>query len=94
MLFVDELLVVLVVVEIGEKLHQPLSIAPEDIFDDWRLLGVGHKDLKDMEGLELDVFALVLEEVHHVLEILLVRDVPCHDVEICPVQQNLSEELE
>ena len=47
-----------------------------------------------MEGLELDILALIPQEVHHHLQVRLVCDVPCHDVEVCPIQQDLAEELQ
>jgi hypothetical protein len=47
-----------------------------------------------MESNELDVLALVPEEVHHHLKIRLVRDIAGHDVEVRPVDENLAEELE
>lgn len=47
-----------------------------------------------MKRLKLDVLATVLEEVHHDLEVLLVGDVARHDLEVCPVEQDLAEQLE
>ena len=42
--------------------------------------------LEDMEGLKLDVLALITEHVHHHLEVRLMRNVLGHDVEIGAVQ--------
>jgi hypothetical protein len=50
--------------------------------------------LEDMERLKLDVLAPVLEQVHHDLQVLLVRDVPGHDLEVCPVEEDLTEKLQ
>ena len=50
--------------------------------------------LEDMERLKLDVLARVSQHVHHHLQVRLVCDVPCHDVEVCPIQQELAEELQ
>jgi hypothetical protein len=47
-----------------------------------------------VKGLELDILALVAQEVHHHLQISLVRDVAGHDVEVCAVEEDLAEELE
>jgi hypothetical protein len=47
-----------------------------------------------VERLELDVLALVPQEIHHHLEIRLVRNVLCHDVEVCAVEQDLAEQFE
>jgi hypothetical protein len=47
-----------------------------------------------MKRLKLDVLTPVLEQVHHDLQVLLVRNVPRHDLEICPVEEDLPEELE
>ena len=51
-------------------------------------------DLEHMEGVELDVLALVAEHVHHHLEVRLVRDIARHDIEVCPVEQDLAQQLE
>ena len=51
-------------------------------------------DLKYVESLELNVLALISQEVHHHLQVRLIRDVSCHDVEVSPVQQDLAEELQ
>lgn len=47
-----------------------------------------------MERLELDVFAPVLEQVHHDLQVLLVRNVARHNFKVGPVEQDLAEQLE
>ena len=47
-----------------------------------------------MEGLELDVAAVVSEHVHHELEVLCVTDVFGHDCEVVPVEQQFSQKLE
>ena len=46
-----------------------------------------------MERLKLDVLTLVPEHVHHHLQVGLVGDIPGHNIEICAVEQDLSEEL-
>ena len=51
-------------------------------------------DLEYVERLELNVLALIPQEVHHHLEIRFVRDVPRHDVEVGAIEQNLAEELQ
>lgn len=52
-----------------------------------------HPYLEHMERLKLDVLTLVSEHVHHHLQVGLVGDIPGHNIEICPVKQDLSEEL-
>ena len=47
-----------------------------------------------MESLELDVLALVAKEVHHHLEIDIVRDVTRHDAEVGTVKEYLAKQLE
>jgi hypothetical protein len=42
--------------------------------------------LENMKRLELDIPALIPEEVHHHLEITLVRDILRHDTIICSVE--------
>lgn len=46
-----------------------------------------------MKRLKLDILALVPEHVHHHLQVSLVGDILGHNIEICPVEQDLSEEL-
>ncbi|KAI3487715.1 hypothetical protein L1887_48321 [Cichorium endivia] len=94
LLFVDKLLVVLVVVEVGEELDQTLAVAPQDVFDLRRLLGVGDKHLEHVEGLKLDVLAAVAQQIHHHLEVVLARNVARHDGKVGAVQQDLAEQLE
>ena len=50
--------------------------------------------LEHVEGLELNVLALIPKEVHHHLEIRLTRDIPGHDVEVRTIQEDLAEEFE
>lgn len=47
-----------------------------------------------MERFKLDILALISEEVHHHLKIPLVRDVTGHDIEVCPVEEDLPQEFE
>lgn len=47
-----------------------------------------------MERLELYVSGLLLEHVHHKFEVVRVCDIPRHDGEVMPVQQQLPEQLE
>jgi len=49
--------------------------------------------LEDMEGLKLDGSGVVLKQHHHHLEILAVADVSHHNLHICPVQQQLAQQL-
>lgn len=55
---------------------------------------VFYTDLEDVEGLKLDVSALVSEQVHHQLQVLGSADVLCHDSEVVSVQEQFSEQLE
>ncbi len=50
--------------------------------------------LEDMESLKLDILTLIPQQVHHHLEVGLVRDVAGHDRKVCSIQQYLSEKLE
>jgi len=50
--------------------------------------------LEYMECLELDVFTLVPQEVHHHLEIGFVADIPSHHIEVSTVEEDLPEQLE
>ena len=87
-------LTILIVVEILEESKQFFLIPSENGFDLRRLLGIGNKDLEYMERFELNVLALIAEEVHHHLEVDIVRNVARHDVEVGTVQKNLAEKFE
>lgn len=50
--------------------------------------------LEHMKRLELDVLALIAQEVHHHLQIGVVSDVSGHDGKVGAVEQDLAEELE
>lgn len=50
--------------------------------------------LEDVEGLELDVGALVPQQVHHQLEVLGLADVARHHREVVPVQEQLAKKLQ
>lgn len=47
-----------------------------------------------MEGLELDVGALVPQQVHHQLEVLSLADVARHHREVVSVQEQLAKKLQ
>lgn len=47
-----------------------------------------------MKGLELDVGALVPQQVHHQLEVLGFADVARHHCEVVPVQEQLAKKLQ
>lgn len=51
-------------------------------------------NLKDVECLKLDVFALVPQEIHHHLEIGFIGNIARHDVEVGTIKQDLAEQLE
>ena len=50
--------------------------------------------LEDMEGLKLDVAAVVSQHVHHQLQVLSPADVLGHHSEVVSVQKKLSQELQ
>ncbi|GMT31805.1 hypothetical protein PFISCL1PPCAC_23102, partial [Pristionchus fissidentatus] len=94
-LLVVELLVLCpIIVEGGEELDELLPIPQQNVGDRPRLVRISDEHLKDVEGLELDALALLLEEVHHQLEVVRVRDVPSHDVEVVAVEQQLAQQLQ
>jgi hypothetical protein len=47
-----------------------------------------------MKGLELDILALVLKQVHDQLQVRLVRDVPRHHVEVGTIEEDLAKKLQ
>ena len=50
--------------------------------------------LENMECFELDVLALIPQQVHHHFEVGLVRNVPCHDVEVRTIKEDFPQKLE
>ncbi len=49
--------------------------------------------LEDMEGLKLYAAGGVLEQQHHLPQVVRVRDVSHHHLHVCPVQEQLPEKL-
>lgn len=49
--------------------------------------------LKHMKCLELNVLALITKKVHHHFQVSFVGDVASHNVEICPIKEDLAQEL-
>lgn len=46
---------------------------------------IGETNLEHMESLELNILALISQQIHHHLEIGFVSDVPSHHVEVGPI---------
>lgn len=46
---------------------------------------------ENMKRFKLNIFTLVLQQIHHHLEIILVWDIACHDFEICTIQQDFTQ---
>ena len=55
---------------------------------------VEHGYLEYMKCLELDILTFVSKKVHHHLQVSLVRDIPRHNIEVGPVEENFSEEFQ
>ena len=49
--------------------------------------------LKHMERLKLNVPTFIPQQVHHQFQVTLVRNVPRHDIEIGPVQEDFAEQF-
>lgn len=47
-----------------------------------------------MESLKLDILTLISKQIHHHLEIRLIRDVSCHDRKVGTIKKDLAEEFE
>ena len=80
--------------EILKENQQFILISPEDGFDLRRFLGVCNKYLEYMERLELNVLALITEEVHHHLKVGIVCNIARHDAEVGTVQKYLAKQFE
>ena len=50
--------------------------------------------LEDMKRLELDILTLIPQQVHHHLQICLIRDIFSHHVEISTIKENFAEKFE
>jgi hypothetical protein len=82
---------ILIIVEVLEENKQFLLVPSKDGFDLRRFLRIRDKYLEYMESLELDILALVTEEVHHHLEVNVIRNVARHNIEVGTVQKYLAE---
>lgn len=49
--------------------------------------------LEDMECLELNVAALILQQVHHQLQVVCIGNVTRHDCEVGSIQENFAQQL-
>lgn len=50
-------------------------------------------NLENVERFKLNIFALVSQHVHHHLKVRLLCNVPCHDVEVGAIEENLAKKL-
>ncbi|KAG5460456.1 MAG: hypothetical protein BJ554DRAFT_7492 [Olpidium bornovanus] len=82
-----------VVVEVAQERDELVPVLLQDVEDGLLFVRVRDEHLEHVERLELDVAALVAQQVHHQLEVVGGRDVPRHHAEVGPVQQRLAEEL-
>ena len=76
-----------------EEFDELVFVLNQDGEDFLGLVWVGHEHFEHVESLELYVSLLALQESHHELEIALVADILCHNVEVGPVQKQLSHQL-
>lgn len=77
-----------------QEMQQLLPVHNQDLLHGDRLIGVGHKDFKDVEALVLYHLAVVAQQVHADLEVLAAVHVGGHDVVVGAVEQDLAEELD
>lgn len=87
-------LTLFIVMETLQELKELLLVSPQDRLNLWRLLRVRHEDFENMERFELDVLALVAQEIHHKLQVRLIGYIARHDVEIRSIQQDFAKQLQ
>lgn len=87
-------LLALVLQEPGQEPEQPLAVEAQDPDHLLALLGVGHEDLEDVEGLVVEHAAVVAEELHGELEVGGGSDVRGHDGVVCAFEQERGEEVD
>lgn len=94
--------------EVRQELQQTSTVFDQDMLDRDGFVGIGHKDLlvsgiplnrqdtylENVEALVLDHLLVILEQVHTMLELLLVSHVSDHHIVVRSVQQDLPEELD
>ncbi len=80
--------------ELGQKVNQLILIPQQDIQDGFWLIGIGHEHFEHVEGLKLDVASLLLQHVHHELEVVGIGNIFGHHREVVPVEQELAQQLE
>ena len=56
-------------------------------------MGIGNKDLEDVEALVLNHFSVVAEKIHANLQVFAAVDVGYHDAIVGAIQENLSEQF-
>eukprot|EP00613_Pedinella_sp_CCMP2098_P074985 CAMPEP_0171914654 /NCGR_PEP_ID=MMETSP0993-20121228/13067_1 /TAXON_ID=483369 /ORGANISM="non described non described, Strain CCMP2098" /LENGTH=164 /DNA_ID=CAMNT_0012549289 /DNA_START=189 /DNA_END=680 /DNA_ORIENTATION=+ len=92
--FFDELRVLPVRVKRLQVAHQALPVPAQVHHDFGGLPRVRHENFEHMERLELDVLALVDEEVHHLPQVVLGRNKAHHHTEVCAVEEELRKKFE
>lgn len=80
--------------EVAQELHELGLVLQQDVQHGLSLVGVGDKDLKDMECFKLDVPAVVSEHVHHQLQVFCSADVLGHYCEVVSVEEQFPEQLQ
>lgn len=91
LLLIYELLVVGAIFEkLRKKREEFLTIHEKDLLHGYGLVGVGHKDLENVEALVLDHFPIVSEKIHANLEVLAAINVRRHNVIVGAVKKQLS----
>ena len=84
-LIIELLVLGAVCMELGKKINQLVLVPQQDVQDWLGLVGVCNKNLENMEGLKLNVPRLLLQHVHHQLEVVRIGDVFGHHREVVPV---------
>ena len=79
--------------ELGQKVNQLILIPQQDIQDGFWLVGIGHEHFEHVEGLKLDVASLLLQHVHHQLQVVWIGNIFSHHREIVPVQEKFTKQL-
>uniref|UniRef100_A0AAG5CUF7 Uncharacterized protein n=1 Tax=Anopheles atroparvus TaxID=41427 RepID=A0AAG5CUF7_ANOAO len=81
-------------VKSGQEVDQFLPITQQYVEDRLRFVRVRHEHLEDVERFELDVARLLLQHVHHQLQIIRIGDVLRHDREVVAIEQQLAQQLQ
>ena len=93
-LIIELLVLGAVCMELGKKVNQLVLVPQQDVQDWLGLVGVCDENLENMEGLKLNVPRLLLQHVHHQLQVFGAGNVLCHHRKVVSIKEQLAQQFE